>query len=165
MRKRPGLPKVYDVMQCQVHFLNENDSVSSAIKTFNKYRISSAPVLSSTNEVVGFLSESKLIPHVAKSMFNDEYELGRVKNIMEKDIQKVSQDVDVFQLLDFFENTKIRHAPVIDTKNHLVGFVSQRDILTSLEDLMDKNIEFKEQLKFPPPRDLTLTERMKIAAG
>ncbi len=53
----------------------------------------------------------------------------RVRDLMRRDVVKVHEDLLVTDLCDLFQAAHVHGAPVVDPKGHLVGFVSQEDIL------------------------------------
>lgn len=149
MKSLINIPKVKDILNKNVIALLEDYSTLDAIKCFNEYRISTAPVLNAKDEVVGYLSESDCIKYISHCLFYDELGHHPISHIMSKNIATVSLTWDVFELETFFIKNHLRNAPVLDCRGHLVGLVTRSDILTSLEKCFQQRIDYKEGIKNP----------------
>lgn len=53
----------------------------------------------------------------------------RVRDLMTPDVHVVGPDDSVAALQDLMNEKHIRHAPVVDDENNIVGLVSERDLL------------------------------------
>ena len=64
----------------------------------------------------------------------------KVKDIMTKTVVTVSQDMNVREICSLLIKHRLSGLPVTDKKGNLVGFVSERDIITSvsLNDFLEK---------------------------
>jgi CBS domain-containing protein len=51
----------------------------------------------------------------------------KIKRIYTRHIVKINQDADVFTANDMMNNYNIRHLPVTDNENYLVGIISRSD--------------------------------------
>lgn len=56
----------------------------------------------------------------------------KVKDIMTREVITVPQDMNVQEICDTLIKHRLSGLPVIDKKRTLVGFVSERDIITSV---------------------------------
>lgn len=145
--ERFNLPKVKDFMTKRVISFTPDMDLGEVLKTFNKYRISSGPVLASenSNEVIGFISEDDLMREMAESSFFHSPSLPvRVEDAMNRDIIRLGTEMDVFEVEKLFRENNLRHAPVIDENLNQIGIVSRRDILRALEGLIDEMEKYSE---------------------
>lgn len=69
MKRGLEVPKVQDILTKKVIAFRPDFSTLDAIKGFNQFRISSAPVVNESNEVVGFLSEGDSIKCLGNCLF------------------------------------------------------------------------------------------------
>lgn len=56
----------------------------------------------------------------------------KVKDIMTRDVITISQDMSVQEICGTLIKHRLSGLPVIDKKRNLVGFVSERDIIASI---------------------------------
>lgn len=155
------VPMVKDILIKNVIAFSSESSPLDAIRGFNKYKISSAPVINDKQEVIGFLSESDTIRCISNCLFYDEKRNPLVETIMSKEIFKANPEWDVFELENFFVSKHIRTAPVVDSENHLVGIVTRRDALHALEKVLHVREEYKKEIKTPV--ELNLQDKLKMA--
>lgn len=153
-------PKVRDILNRKVIALTPDFTIFEAIQALNKYRISTAPVVNSQNEVIGYLSESDCIKSVTNSLYYDQNIGQNIETIMTRNIAFAEEDWDIFELEVFFETKCLRSVPVVDSENHLVGVVTRRDVLTALVKCTDQRENYKELIK--TPIELNTKERVRI---
>lgn len=152
------LPKVKDILVTKAVALREEFTTMDAVAAFNKYRISSAPVLNEKDEVVGFFSEGDLIKCLGNCLFYDEKKWESVSNLMTTEVKSASPEWDIFELENFFMKNHLRSAPVLDSHAHLVGIVTRRDALVALEKIAEEREGYREKVK--KPVELNLREKV-----
>lgn len=160
------VPKVKDFMTRKVISFTSDMDIGEVLKVFNKYRISSGPVLESENskEVIGFISEDDIMEAMAESSFFHSPSLPvKVSDIMSHQVHTLNLEMDVFEVEKIFRENKLRHAPVIDDFHNQIGLVSRRDILRSLEKLYDEMGEYNKKVK--APRDFSMIDEVKWKLG
>lgn len=69
---------------------------------------------------------------VKVSEVNQEGEMLKAKDIMKKDFETISEDTDVQKICGILIKNKVSGLPVVKEGKKLVGFVSERDIITSI---------------------------------
>ncbi len=161
MERNTTAPKVKDILTTKVIAFKPDFTQLDAIQNFNKYRISTAPVINKEMQVIGFISESDLLKCMSNSLFYDEYWNNKtIDEIMNKQVVTVDPEWDIFELECFFVSKHIRCAPVVDDQNHLIGIITKRDALKALGNLLQEREKYKMQIK--TPLVLTKQERIKI---
>lgn len=148
--ERFNLPKVKDFMTKRVISFTPEMDLGEVLKTFNKYRISSGPVLAdeNSNEVIGFISEDDLMREMPESSFFHSPSLPvRVGDVMNREIIRLGTEMDVFEVEKLFRENNLRHAPVIDDNHNQIGIVSRRDILRALEGLIVEMEKYSEVVR------------------
>ncbi|MCO4755908.1 MAG: CBS domain-containing protein [Bacteriovoracaceae bacterium] len=147
---RYRLPKVRDVMSSPVIALTEKHTVYDALITFNKYKISTIPVVLGSNDygLVGVVSEGECLKYLAHNLFYDEMTSDSVGVIMKRDVVCIERNMDIFELEELFQKHKIRHAPVIEA-GRVVGSVSRSDILKHLEKFTKEVLKYRHDIIEP----------------
>ena len=65
----------------------------------------------------------------------------RIENIMTKKVIKAQADMSVNDLLQIIENHSFHHIPVVDSEDHLVGIVSDRDVSKNISPFLGTSSE------------------------
>ncbi len=154
------IPKVKDITVKKVIAFKPDHATSDIIRIFNEYRISSAPVVNDSNEVIGFVSESDSMKCMGNCLFFDEQRNPTVESIMSKKIYSANSEWDIFELDNFFIKNHIRSAPVVDNEGHLIGIVTRRDALLSLQRLLEERSDYKRNLK--EPIELSMHQKLMV---
>ena len=63
-----------------------------------------------------------------------------VKTVMTTDVKFVRADTPIYDALDILEREKVSGLPVLDESNHVVGILTEKDVL---ELLISKNTDLK----------------------
>lgn len=153
-------PTVKDILKKNVVAFGPDFTILDAIKSFNKYNLSTAPVVNDQNVVVGYISENDCIKCLSNNLFYDDLDCSSIDLIMSKQVEVAQLDWDIFKLENFFVFKHIKSAPVVDSENHLVGVVTRRDILLELEKCIEDRQDYKGEIKTPV--ELNLQEKVKI---
>ena len=53
----------------------------------------------------------------------------KVRDIMTRDLTAVEKDIPVQELIFILDNAEMPNVPVVDEENHLVGFISEKDLI------------------------------------
>jgi CBS domain-containing protein len=148
---RYAVPKIKDIMTKKVIFFSPEMELEEVLKSFNKYRISSGPVLeNNSKDVIGFISEDDLMREMASiSFFHGPSAPVKVKDVMTQKSESLNSDLDVFEAEKILREKRLRHAPVTDKEGHLVGILARRDILRALEQIIASLADHTKNLKEP----------------
>lgn len=147
---RYKLPKVKDVMSSPVIAITEKHTVYDALLTFNKYKISSIPVVETDKNyaLIGIVTECDCLKYMAHNLFYDEMSTDCVAIIMKRDVVVINRNMDIFELEEFFQKNGIRHAPVIEN-GKVVGSVSRSDVLNHLEIFSKEVLKYRHDIIEP----------------
>ncbi|MCP4407822.1 MAG: CBS domain-containing protein [Gammaproteobacteria bacterium] len=107
--------------------------VLRAINMLIKNRISGAPVVDKTGDLVGVLSEQDCLKIALTASYHGE-SAGRVAEYMQPIVKTVDADASMVEVATMFLQDGYRRYPVLKD-NRLVGQVSRRDVLKALEAL------------------------------
>ena len=153
-------PLVKDIMVKKVVAFNPDHNVVDVLKAFNEYSISAAPVVDENNNLVGFVSEKDCMENLVNFIFYEGLGVESVGGIMHEEVLSINQNKDIFELEKFLQEKELRHIPVVDDDQHLVGVISRRDVLLALERILHEIVEYKEKIKVHV--ELTPMEKVKM---
>jgi len=141
---------VQDVMSTKVFSVPQTARYKEVWNAFVTHHIHALPVLDSSKNVVGIVTEDDLMQpvFVDPSQFSEEFSANTTFEEMEdkmKDLTKLSAqkvmnrrviftrpDTPVLRALSRMIIRKVSQMPVIDENKGLVGMVTKRDIVDSL---------------------------------
>jgi CBS domain-containing protein len=126
------IPKVDDYMARTLYTFLPSDNIHSAVKTLLEKRISGAPVLDESGNLVGLLSKKDCLKVVYSASYHQDWG-GRVDEFMRKEIETIESGIDIIEVADRFVGSSFRRFPVMK-QGKLVGQISRHDILLALYD-------------------------------
>ena len=139
--------------------IDETDSMQDAMKLLKEHNIRMLPVMKK-GKLVGIVTDRDLKRASASDATSLEihellYLLTRVKvkDIMTKKVITVPPDFTVEETALVFQKNKISGAPVVDSKEKLVGTITQTDlfrVLISLTGVAKGGIQFGLQIEDRP---------------
>ena len=68
----------------------------------------------------------------------------RVKNIMQTEVISVKKDTSVYEAMELLRENNITGLPVVDNKMHLVGIITEKDVVTLLYAVKNEKAKVKE---------------------
>lgn len=143
------------LMNRNVKTLREDMLLAEAIDYLLAHRVSCAPVVTEGSGgrliVVGFLTEKDCIDRIADEFYyGSPRPIQTVQTTMRRHPLCVAPEMDIFSLVSFFVSHGLRHAPVTEEDGHLLGMLSRRDILKTLNQSYDKEMKSWQLEHFPP---------------
>jgi len=127
--------------QTKVCTINENKTAYEAVKTFDQKKIGALIVVDNEDNVVGIITEKDVL---YKCYDNDTKLTDKAVKALMTGIDNIiigNEDDDTDYLKSVMNNKNIRHIPIFDADNELVGIISIRDI-NKLE-IANKRVELK----------------------
>ena len=121
------LGRITDFMETTTHAVKASDDVLKAVRALVSKGVTGVPVVDEKNAVVGMLGESdclRLLTHPGEGV-------ERVEQLMRKEVQSVSPDMDVAYVAGMFNKQPYRRFPVVKD-GQLVGVVTRKDILRAV---------------------------------
>lgn len=107
--------------------------VLQAIQTLVEHRISGAPVVDETGNVVGVLSQKDCLKVALSASYYGESG-GRVSEFMSRNPKTVDADTSILEVAEMFMQDEYRRYPVME-ENRLIGQISRHDVLRALTTL------------------------------
>ncbi len=109
----------------QVHSVQPDATVRSAVDMMARLNIGALLVLSANRHVIGILSERDVLWRIVNESRPPE---TLVVEVMEEDPAVVSPDTHVPEAMRLMTERRIRHLPVVDRDRRLVGLISIGDL-------------------------------------
>ncbi|WP_183601448.1 CBS domain-containing protein [Paenibacillus phyllosphaerae] len=141
--------KAHDIMKRHVYKVKESDTVRAVIERFIDYRISGLPVVSESNEIVGYISDGDIMRYIGRkqdrvigtfyyvTMLTYPQEMEeRVKQILDLNVLAIAKrkvitaswDEDVDRIAATLGKKQIKKLP-IERGGVLVGIISRGDVI------------------------------------
>lgn len=144
--------RVADLMTRNAVFVNETDSLSSAMEAMNEHSLSLLPVVNDKQQVCGVLSVDDLMPlaymlqcdvavlqvvsdTVRKTLTDvlaQDNNDHKVNEFMTCSVETVSPDDSIQKASQQMVENSIHHLPVLDSDNRVVGILSSMDVVRSV---------------------------------
>jgi len=121
-----------DYMTVDIISLDPDMDIHKAIKILIENRISGAPVISDTGELVGILSKKDCLKVAFSANYYQDLG-GRVSDYMSVDVETVNTGTSIIDMAERFLSGTYHRFPVVGN-GHLVGLISRHDILKAIEE-------------------------------
>ncbi|MBL4709843.1 MAG: CBS domain-containing protein [Flavobacteriales bacterium] len=132
------LPKqslVKDFMTKQLITFNPDQTIDQVVNILIYKNISGGPVVDSSNNLVGIISEGDCLKQIIKGKYNNHPTLnGLVKDHMIKDVKTLQPNNTILEAAIAFLEQRVRRFPVLNN-GKLIGQISQRDVMKAIEEL------------------------------
>ncbi len=120
-----------DIMTTKLISIGPEAKVKEAVKLIVRNNISGLPVVNKDNEVIGIVSEKDLLD----LLFNPEDLEASISKIMVTRVTTIPGDATLFDVGEVFLSNSFRRLPVVDDKNRIIGLISRRDLLRTIDKL------------------------------
>lgn len=122
-----------DYMSANLVTFTPQMDVLNAIQILVDHRISGAPVVDETGNVVGVLSQKDCLKVALEASYHGEW-AGRVAEFMSPNAKTVEADTSILEVAEMFMKDEYRRYPVME-ENRLIGQISRHDVLRALTTL------------------------------
>jgi len=131
--------RVSDYMTKDLITFRPEQLVEDVIDVLIKHKISGGPVVNENNELVGIISEGDCLKQISDSRYyNMPMERHIVENRMNKNVETIDGNMNVFDAVNKFLESRRRRFPIIED-GKLIGLISQKDILKAAIQLKGQN--------------------------
>lgn len=124
---------VKDYMSANLVTFTPQMDVLNAIQMLVEHRISGAPVVDETGNLVGILSQKDCLKVALDASYHGEWG-GRVSEFMSRNAKTVEGETSILEVAEMFMNEEYRRYPVME-ENRLIGQISRHDVLRALTTL------------------------------
>ena len=111
-----------------VYFVEDSDTVITAVRLMNKEKIGSVMVVSK-NQYVGIFTERDVLNRVVSPRLNTKKTL--VSEVMTKNFSSIDVSLTLQETLNIITKNRVRHLPVFQN-TRLLGMVSIGDVTRKL---------------------------------
>ncbi|MFZ0256874.1 MAG: CBS domain-containing protein [Gammaproteobacteria bacterium] len=122
-----------DYMSANLVTFTPHMDVLNAIQVLVDHRISGAPVVDETGNVVGVLSQKDCLRVALEASYHGEWG-GRVSEFMSRNAKTVEAETSILEVAEMFMQDEYRRYPVME-ENRLIGQISRHDVLRALTTL------------------------------
>lgn len=123
--------KVSEIMSRRLVTAKGEEKLSDIAEKMIQYKVSSVVVVSD-GKVVGIVTEKDFVKFFALRVDYD----SKISEYMTRDVIVVREDASLNEAKNIMISNNIRHLPVVDRDNNLVGMITVRDIVESVETLV-----------------------------
>lgn len=127
-----------DYMTGSLTTLSPDMTLMDAVHVLLERRISGAPVVDRTGNLVGILSEKDCLKAALDASYYG-YRGGLVADHMQPRVETVDDETPIFDVARLFIEGHFRRYPVVRDRR-LVGQISRRDVLRALSDLTRSDV-------------------------
>lgn len=120
---------VADCMVSDLHCLAPEMEINHAVAFLLEKRISGAPVLDETGELVGLLTKKDCFKAALNAAYYKQWG-GTVAHYMTRDLHTLDAGLDIVSAAEIFLAQPYRRFPVL-REGRLVGLVSRSDLLAA----------------------------------
>lgn len=125
------LPRVREYMNQEIQALSPDMTILQAVEFLLDLKLTGAPVINESNEVIGILSEKDCLRLLAEGADNQRPN-GVVSEFMTKKVLTVPPTMNIYFVAGMFLNDVIRRFPVVENGT-LVGMISRGDVLRAIQ--------------------------------
>ena len=129
--------------------LSPEANIYSAMKSLLKNRLLGAPVVDADGRLVGMLMEKDCLKVLAGEAFDGLPE-GHVRDYMTREVETVSPTTSLYDIVQMFLGRTYRKLPVVDDQRRVIGQLSRRDVLRTIESIRDNPYLYGTKDERPP---------------
>tara|TARA_B100000315_G_scaffold190954_1_gene181111 strand:- start:37 stop:444 length:408 start_codon:yes stop_codon:yes gene_type:complete len=126
-----NLLTVRDIMDTHVPTLRPETKILDGINFLLRNRVTGAPVISDSGELVGIVTETDCLKVIAKGS-DAQIAQGPVSNFMSAEVKTIPPNMDIYYAAGLFFQYDFRRFPVVE-KGKLIGAITRFDILRAIE--------------------------------
>jgi CBS domain-containing protein len=118
----------------EIFAITPEASVAELVRTLADRKVGALLVRTPKGQIAGIVSERDIVRALGsrETVLQDP-----VSSIMTTDVVTVSHDADVSDLMRLMTDQRVRHVPVVDEGNELVGVVSIGDVVKNRMDELE----------------------------
>ncbi|MEC9073536.1 MAG: CBS domain-containing protein [Myxococcota bacterium] len=137
MYSTDGLLTAADMMTSDVVTVGPDQPTRQAVELLLENRISGAPVVDSSQNLVGIFSERDSIRAMMGAIHQDRPSSVVSDYMVTENLITVYPETSLFTIGHLFATNSVRRLPVIRADGRLVGLISRRDLLRAALKVME----------------------------
>lgn len=128
-----SFPKIRDYMDTVVPTLKVEFSIMRAVNFLVQHRVTGAPVVDESGEIVGMLTEFDCLKLLAAGRATDaDVPKGTVRDYMSTKIVTGTPEMDIYYAAGLFLSNRFRRLPIVED-GMLIGAITRFDILKAIQ--------------------------------
>jgi CBS domain-containing protein len=135
-----------DIMVTKLITLSPEMKLLKAAKLLIKHKISGAPVVDQSGNLIGVFSEKDVMSALINAVY-DEFPSVEVGCYMSRDLRTITEDMDLLTIAQIFQREGLRRLPVVRDQQ-LVGQISRRDVMKSVVNLLEPAEDHKTAILY-----------------
>lgn len=132
--------------------LSPGTEIHEAVKTLLRHKISGAPVVDENRRLLGILSEKDCL-RVFTGEAYDGLPEGHVRDYMTREVDTVSPDTTLIDIVGRFLAKSYRRLPVVNEAGVVVGQISRRDALVAIDEMRENSYLYGTKSRRLKPDD------------
>lgn len=125
------------IMHHPVRCVEADETVVKAARRLAKKGWSGAPVVNSTGEIVGMLSEVDVVHALSSAAFFETPPPTLVRDVMNSPVKSVGPNTDLFQLVTLIGTGPHKRVPVVEDGKP-IGIVTRKDVMKVLIEVVEE---------------------------
>jgi diguanylate cyclase (GGDEF)-like protein len=121
---------IKNIMTEDVRCVSAETALSQVIRVMKENR-HSCMVITNSKTPVGIVTERDIVHHFADLIQKGQSHDPEVQSIMSRQLVTVRENTDLFEALVIARSNRIRHLPVVNNQNQLVGIVTYTDLVAA----------------------------------
>ncbi|HEY6087904.1 MAG TPA: HPP family protein [Burkholderiaceae bacterium] len=113
-----------DIMSRRLITVNGGTSLPAALALFREHRIKALPVVDASGRIAGIVTPADFVRGAQTA--------DTVGQIMTRKVRVASVDRHLVDLIPLFGSSGHHHVPIVDAGGHLVGIITQSDVVAAL---------------------------------
>jgi len=113
-----------DIMSRRLITVNGGTSLPAALALFREHRIKALPVVDASGRIAGIVTPADFVRGAQTA--------DTVGQIMTRKVRVASVDRHLVDLVPLFGSSGHHHIPIVDASGHLVGIITQSDVVAAL---------------------------------
>ncbi|MBT7609563.1 MAG: CBS domain-containing protein [Bacteriovoracaceae bacterium] len=122
---KAGRLKAHQFMSRDVMAIQEGYSIKTAIEILKVHKISGAPVIKPTGELIGIISSYDLL---IQASVNDLHSSIKFNT----NVFSITEEMTLKEIIILLYKKKFRRLPVVNSYNKVTGIVSRIDVLSKI---------------------------------
>ncbi len=117
--------RVLDAMTSRPITIGPDESIYSCANIMKEHELGSM-IIRDNEKVVGIVTEYDIVRKAVAKKIPFE---NPISDIMSTSLVYVKPNNDIFEALNLMKKNNVRHLPVVDSENNLIGYITLKDIL------------------------------------
>ncbi|MDF3037064.1 MAG: hypothetical protein K0S28_2338 [Paucimonas sp.] len=134
-RRRSGDIRCVDLMSRDVVRARPDMSLDAALMLLITHNIRALPVTNTANEIIGIITLRDVAIALSarhEASVTDPALSQEVCDVMTSDVVSASPEQPITSLVQQFSDDGFHHLPVVDANRHVIGIVTQSDLIAAL---------------------------------